>query len=38
MFDNAKDTTNEVVKSLEPSNADAEYLNTNALDFLSNGI
>jgi hypothetical protein len=38
MFDNARDTTNEVVKSLEPSNADAEYLNTNALDFLSNGI
>jgi hypothetical protein len=38
MFDNARDTTNEVVKSLEPSNADAEYSNTNALDFLSNGI
>ena len=38
MFDNKRDTKNEVLNSLEPSNADAEYPNSTGLDFLSNGF
>jgi len=38
MFDNKRDTKNEVLNSLEPSNSDAEYPNTTGLDFLSNGF
>jgi hypothetical protein len=38
MFDNKRDTKNEVLNSLEPSNSDAEYPNSTGLDFLSNGF
>ena len=38
IVDNVRDPDNEVLQTLEADNSDAEYGNSNVLDFLSNGF
>jgi hypothetical protein len=38
IFDNTRNPVNERILSLEPNVADAEYTNTNTIDFVSNGF